>query len=226
MKSILKNPLTIWIKWFVTKTYYERKFSHSKLKIGHLTHVRHCQFGNYNTLESGSALHNVKLGDFTYVAANSKLANVVLGKFCSVGNEVLAGLGKHPTRDFVSTHPIFYSPIGQCQLIFTKEPLFEEFSAITIGNDVWIGARSILLDGISIGDGAIIAAGSVVTKDVPPYVIVGGVPAKMIRNRFSQEETDYLKTLKWWDRDLNWIKENFKKFHHIRHLMDLVPKVQ
>jgi serine acetyltransferase len=81
-----------------------------------------------------------------------------------------------------------------------------------VGNDVWIGSGAIILDGISIGDGAIIGAGSVVTKDVPDYAIVAGTPAKVLKFRFTEKEILFLKNYKWWDKDINWIKENWKYF--------------
>jgi len=87
---------------------------------------------------------------------------------------------------------------------------FDEYQPITIGNDVWIGSRAIILDGVCIGDGSIIAANSVVTKNVEPYCIVGGVPAKVIKNRFKDEEICDFKNLKWWDMSLSQIKVHFK----------------
>lgn len=98
---------------------------------------------------------------------------------------------------------------------FADRNYFEEFEKIGIGNDVWIGANVIILDGIEIGDGAVVAAGSVITKSVPPYAIVGGVPAKIIRYRFEKDKIEKLLILKWWDMDLAYLRKNFTKFHNI-----------
>ena len=103
-------------------------------------------------------------------------------------------------------------------MTYSKERRFEEFKAqIEIGNDVWIGDSAIIMDGVKIGDGSIIAAGAVVTKDVPPYAIVGGVPAKIIRYRFDEDDINFLLELSWWEKDKKWIKENAEKFSDIRN---------
>ncbi len=219
MKSILKNPLTIWLRWLTAKTYYEWKFSKQNLKIGYLAYFIDCRFGRYNTLYDGVTLRRVSLGDFSYVAANAGISNATIGKFCCIGPGVIAGLGTHPSHKFVSIHPMFYSTLCQAQITLSDKSYFTEYMDISVGNDVWVGARVTIQDGVRIGNGAIVAAGAVVTKDVPPYAIVGGVPARIIRYRFAPEEIDYLERLKWWDRDIDWLRENFKQFHDIKKLM-------
>ena len=99
------------------------------------------------------------------------------------------------------------------------ESYFEETEQIVIGNDVWIGANAIVLDGVTIGDGAIISAGAIVNKNIPPFSIYGGVPAKFIRFRFEENEIDFLKNLKWWDKDINWIKSYTPYFKDIKELI-------
>jgi acetyltransferase-like isoleucine patch superfamily enzyme len=157
------------------------------------------------------------MGDFSYIGDSSKIANTKIGKFACISQEVIVGLGKHPSRDFVSVHPIFYSPQCQAQITFASPPFWEEFAQIKIGNDVWIGARALILDGVTIGDGAIIGAGAVVTKNVPPYAIVGGVPAIILRYRFEPTEIDFLTRFKWWDRDIDWLREHVTDFHNIQN---------
>jgi acetyltransferase-like isoleucine patch superfamily enzyme len=88
----------------------------------------------------------------------------------------------------------------------------EKRYAVVVGNDVWIGTDAILMAGITVGDGAVIAAGAVVTKDVAPYSIVGGVPAKEIKKRFDNEKIESLLSLKWWDKDEKWLRENGSRF--------------
>jgi tetrahydrodipicolinate N-succinyltransferase len=90
--------------------------------------------------------------------------------------------------------------------------LFDEIHPVIIGNDVWIGANAVILDKVKIGDGAVIAAGAIVSKDVKPYTIVGGIPAKPIKKRFSEEEIEKLLEFKWWEKDIRWIRENYELF--------------
>lgn len=148
---------------------------------------------------------NSGIGRFTYINVGCVLyANSHIGRFCSVGRSVEIGLARHPI-DYLSTHPF------QCRnSLFNRYPGYAEIKRKSwqfhppthIGNDVWIGAKAGILSGVTVGDGAIIAAGTIVTKDVPPYAIVGGIPAKIIRYRFSESVIEDLLALKWWDLEL------------------------
>jgi acetyltransferase-like isoleucine patch superfamily enzyme len=219
MRAILKNPLTLWLRWLVLKGVFERKYAAQSLAIGYMVRFSNCTFGQYNTLNEGVSLTNVALGDFTFIGIATRIVNAEIGKFSSIGADVLIGLGKHPSRDFVSTHPIFYSPLCQAQITFASTPFYQEVESVKIGNDVWIGTRAVILDGVTIGDGAIVAAGAVVTKDVPAYAIVGGVPAKVIRYRFEPEDIEFLQQYRWWSKDVDWLRENASKFHNVRDLI-------
>lgn len=145
------------------------------------------------------------IGGFSYINVGCVIySNVEIGRFCSIGRSVEIGLARHPVN-FLSTHPF------QCNHnLFSR---FEGYSSIkvkpwvfhpktVIGNDVWIGAKAGIASGVTIGHGAIIAAGAIVTKDVPPYAIVGGVPAKVIKMRFSKDIIEKLLKYQWWDLDL------------------------
>ena len=171
-----------------------------------------CILGKNTILHENVHLYKTILGDYTYTF--SSITNTTVGKFCSIGPNCIFGLSKHPTRKFVSTHPAFYSKDSNgCLISFSEKTLFEEQSKrILIGNDVWIGCNCIIMGGVTIGNGAIIGAGTVVTKDVKDYAIVVGVPAKTIRFRFNKEQIEYLNRIKWWDMDIKWIKQNFEIF--------------
>jgi acetyltransferase-like isoleucine patch superfamily enzyme len=157
--------------------------------------------------------NNVVIGEFSYIGDNCSMMNVTIGKFCSIASDVKIGLGKHPTNTFISTFPAFYAKNNSgCKLSFVKEQLYEEFQHIEIGNDVWIGTRVLILDGVKIGNGAIIGANAVVTKDIPAYAVVGGVPAKIIKYRFPQEQILKLENFKWWDKPIKWIIANANSF--------------
>jgi acetyltransferase-like isoleucine patch superfamily enzyme len=125
----------------------------------------------------------------------------------------------HPTKDFVSTHPIFFSTWKQCQISFSDKSYYDELNhEIKIWNDVWIWANVLIPSSVKIWNWVIVAAWSIVTKDIPDYAIVWGIPAKIIRFRFDKKEIDFLLKYQWWDKDINWLKNNFKKFHNIKNI--------
>lgn len=157
-----------------------------------------CSFGEFSRIVNGSILTKSRLGRFSYTS-RAKLCNTSIGSFCSIGpGTQIGGFGRHPTH-FLSTHPVFYSNMKQVGITFSEKRIYDEMMPVEIGNDVWIGARVIVLDGIKIGDGCIVAAGAVVAQDIPSYSIVGGVPAKLIRKRFSEDVIQELSTFKWWN---------------------------
>jgi acetyltransferase-like isoleucine patch superfamily enzyme len=144
-------------------------------------------------------INNSEINSYTYLGKNCLVQNTTIGKFCSIANEVLIGLGNHPLN-LQSTSPLFYRVKNPLQLKLVKENLdVVEYKPIEIGNDVWIGTRSIIMDGVIIGHGAVIAANSVVTKNIPAYAIVGGVPAKIIKYRFDIKKIDELISNTWWN---------------------------
>lgn len=153
-------------------------------------------------------LNNSSIGAFSFIGHNSKFNNVKVGKYSSISANVYAGLYSHPIN-FFSTSPIFYRPKNGSGTKWVNKLLFDdEPKIIDIGNDVWIGINVTIISGVKIGDGAIIASHSVVTKDVPPYAIYGGVPAKFIRYRFEYQMIDSLLKLKWWHLPISVLKRN------------------
>lgn len=153
-----------------------------------------------------------KIGDYSYIAPKSSILYTDIGKFCSIAEEVKIGLSNH-TLSHVSTSPIFTEHRNATGWSWTKKNVNEaKIGRCCIGNDVWIGTRVIVKDGITIGDGAVIGAGAVVTHDVPPYAIVAGVPAKVIRYRFDPQTIDVLLNLKWWDWSESQLKQSLPLF--------------
>ena len=215
MEVILKNPLTLWLRWIFTWTFYKLRNSGKNNRIEYGAEISGVRLGHYSAIYKYARVRNCSLGDFSYIARDTQVHNATIGKFCCIGPQVLIGLGEHPSKDFVSSHPIFYSEIGQANPVIVSKSIFNEYPETMIGHDVWIGARAIVRSGITIGNGAIIAAGAVVTKDVAPFSIVGGVPAQHLRYRFSPEEITQLEKFSWWNKDLNWLKENAEAMRDI-----------
>lgn len=148
-------------------------------------------------LQRQASVVDAHIGRFTYIGRQSYLNLVAVGSFCSIGPAALIGLGEHPI-DRGTTSPAFYSTRRQCGATFAETDSFVERRPIIIGHDVWLGARVFVRDGVTVGDGAIVAAGAVVTHDVPPFAIVGGTPARLIRMRFSDDVVARLLAVAWW----------------------------
>lgn len=160
------------------------------------------------------SIWNVDLGDYSYIMPNSNINNTKIGKFCSIGPNFISGCGIHPTGG-ISTAPMFYANNLSNGITFCDTSKIEETKPISIGNDVWIGINVTILDGVNVGNGAIIAAGSVVNKDIPAYSIYGGVPAKLIRYRFSEKQILDLQKIEWWNFNYSRLKEIERSFFDI-----------
>ncbi len=155
-----------------------------------------------------------KIGAYSYVAANTDIENAEIGKFCSIADNCRIGMSGHPLQ-YISTSPIFTEKRNALQQCWIEKDFFEHKSLderVIIGNDVWIGSHVLIKGGVHIGNGACVAAGAVVVKDVPPYAIVGGVPAKVIRYRFSPEVIGKLLELEWWNFDESKLKNSIAIF--------------
>jgi len=181
---------------FIRRHVYKYKYKGFKSSV--FSYVdKETVFTEYNSLSFGSVIKKSSVGRYTYIAS-ARIQSSSIGSFCSIGPGTrIGGLGKHPTN-WVSTHPVFFSMLRQANTTFSDKNYFIESEKVEIGNDVWIGANVTVLDGTKIGDGAIIAAGAIVVSDVEAYTVVGGVPAKFIRDRFDQTISTSLQQLAWW----------------------------
>lgn len=185
-----------------------------------------CHFEGKCTVHDNVILYNCDVGYATYISEGTKFFNTSIGRYCSIGPNVHIISGRHPTRKFVSTSPAFFSTAEQAGFTYVKINKFNEHAYsdfkkkqyISIGNDVWIGDGARIMERVRVADGTIVAAGAIVVKDTEPFSIVGGVPAKILRYRFSPEDINYLMNLKWWNKDLDWIEKYADYFEDIEKL--------
>ena len=200
-----------YIKWFLSDMYlFFLRITKRKLTIGRGRYINfRCKFEQHVMILDNCRLFNSTLGSYTYISPGSILINSIIGRFCSIGPGVKIGLGIHPLH-LVSTSPYFYDK--NLKDSFSNRNYFDHFSNVKIGNDVWIGANVLIMGGLKIGNGAVIAAGSIVTKDVEPYAIVMGAPAKFHRFRLPDDVILKIKDVKWWEWDNKKLKESADLF--------------
>ncbi|WP_177161452.1 CatB-related O-acetyltransferase [uncultured Fusobacterium sp.] len=218
------------LKLLIKKIYYKIKYYDKNIIL-----KKKCNIGGFHTIFHGNNVigenteFTGEIGYGSYIGNESQIY-AKIGKYCSISNDVRIVVGNHPTKKYVSTHPSFFSIRKQAGFTYVQKNSYEEISfainnyPVLIGNDVWIGNGVKILNGVIIGDGAIIAAGSMVVKNVAPYSIVGGVPAKEIKKRFTDEQIQKLLKIKWWNNSEKWIKEFSKYFNDISLFLNKVQE--
>lgn len=184
-----------------------------KPNIGEDVTLTDVTLGNYTEVMSHSELHDVCMGDYSYCAGYNQIYYATIGKFCSIASHVRINPGNHPTYTRIAQHHFTYRRemfgFGEDDQDFFK---WRKAKPVVIGNDVWIGHNATIMPGVTIGNGAVIGTGAVVTKDVPPYTIVAGVPAQKIKMRFPEEVASRIEQTKWWDWEYELLKRRIQDF--------------
>lgn len=191
----------------ISSARLHQTFIHDSVRMRETTVGQQCEILAHSYLEYSS------LGDFSYIGEHYNVADAQIGRFTAIANQVRLGAPNHP-MDRASQHRFTYCPEYYDASAARDRDFFAERRAarVIVGNDVWIGHGVIVLPGVTIGDGAVLAAGAVVTKDVSPYSIVGGVPAKPIRMRFTPAVAAQLQQIAWWDWPLEKLMANLADF--------------
>lgn len=205
----------------------KRKLAKRKVLLGRFVDIDDTTvLEGYNKVGTRSHINGANIGLGSYLGVDNDFSNAKIGRFCSIASNIKVLAGTHPMSPYVSFHPSFFSISKQAGFTFSDNNYFEEIITVdgrhscVIGNDVWIGTNCLILAGVKIGDGAMIAAGSVVVNDVEAYTVVGGIPARLIKYRFTSEEISFLNKFKWWDKDLLWLQNNVELMRDINQFRD------
>ena len=167
--------------------------------------ISDCQLGAWTEVGRRTMMKATTMGDYSYIMQDGHVVWTTIGKYCSIADRVRLNPGNHPTWMAVQHHSVYRAEaygMGEDHAEFFQ---WRKDHWVTIGHDVWIGHGATVMAGVTIGDGAVIGAGAVVTKDVEPYTIVGGVPAKFLKRRFTKAQADALQKMAWWD----WPREKY-----------------
>lgn len=180
---------------FMALGYYYSKFV-KKILRGKC--VRNSQIDSTAVVNSGSSVVNSTMGAYSYCSYDCNIINARIGTFCSLANNIIIGGDEH-LMEWLSTSPVFQDVKHSGPTKKFARHILPMPKLTLIGNDVWIGDRAIIKQGVIVGDGAVIGVGAIVTKDVPPYAVVAGIPAKVLKYRFDEGTISDLLKIKWWD---------------------------
>ncbi|MDZ5698182.1 DapH/DapD/GlmU-related protein [Chelativorans sp. M5D2P16] len=183
-----------------TKRMEDLRFTDSEPRIHPTAELKSCRLGRYTAVAERVILREVSLGDFSYFERHAEGIYAEIGKFCSIAANTRINALEHPLER-VTTHKVSYRPNEYFRYlgVDTGFRARRRERRVVIGNDVWIGHGAVVMPGVHVGDGAVVGANAVVTRDVAPYEIVAGVPARLVRQRFAPKLAERLQALRWWD---------------------------
>lgn len=183
--------------------------------------VRKSKLGSYTDIGAGVSLNETEVGDYTYFAGDASAIYAKIGKFCSIASHVRINPGNHPQWR-VMQHHCTYRRVRYGFDIRDDEEFFQwrRDDSVTIGHDVWLGHGVIVQAGVRIGTGAVVGSGAVVTKDIPPYAVAVGVPAKVIKMRFKSDVTEKIISTGWWDWDRTTLENRFQDFLNLETFLE------
>jgi acetyltransferase-like isoleucine patch superfamily enzyme len=193
---------------------------------------KHTLLEGYNAIGAGTEVRKSVLGLGTYISQRSIIRAAKIGRFCAIGDNVRTCIGAHPVTKHVSIHPSFFSSTSPVNLPLYANHTFKEHVyvdsdkkyVVEVGNDVWIGNNVSIMDGVTIGDGAVIGLGAIVTREVAPYTINIGIPARRTGQRFTDEQIASLLEIKWWENEVDWIRKNAQHFDNVERFINVCRK--
>ena len=206
-----------WI-WPWVRAYKEIK-THSIMKQRSYIIKTGLQGRNY--VGKDAFLKNCTLGYGSYVQNGCDITDADIGRYTSIGSGVKTIIGSHPTEKLVALHPAFNVTTDVAGFTYVRESRFQDMPSgrTQIGSDVWLGNDVRIMGGVKIGDGAVVGTGALVTKDVPPFSVNVGIPAKTIKYRFTEPQIEKLLADKWWERDEEWISSNIDRFSDVEEFL-------
>jgi len=203
------------LKHLLLYLYHKHKNRHL-VRFPYSAQMSHrCEFEGMNAIYAHTDFYG-RMGRGSYIGNDCHIS-ADIGRFSSLGSRITQIVESHPIREpFVTTSPMFISTRKQTGFTFAQKQIAEEYRfydpqreiAFHIGNDCWVGNDVCFIGGVQVGDGAVVLARAIVTKDVPPYAIVGGIPAKVIGYRYDEETIAFLQKVQWWNKPMEWLQEH------------------